>query len=104
MLRNHDTLFVACQEREFNCIVAYVMYERILGTESFFHAYFDANEVGQNACFWKQEALDMIDDKELTRDLENYKKSIETEWEKMQKVMSDYPDLYPEDKTTYELY
>lgn len=52
MLMNHDSIFVACQEREFNCLLAYVIYERIQGAQSFYHPYFEANPVDVSPCMW----------------------------------------------------
>ena len=97
-----DNLFKANEDRDFLVLVVFVLFEMGKGEFSLWGPYFEAVDPGTLACYWPKEVLDMIDDQELTWALNEYKSSMEEQFDLIEKLFKIYPEHFPQEVCGYE--
>lgn len=104
-------LFEEHEEAETLELVVFVMYEQSkgmarseVGERSLWKEYFDVLPKADLIAYWSEEELAELQDAELANEARNYRKCIEAEWLEVQKLLEKYPDIFPREKVTKELF
>ena len=105
IFENHDAMFKANQERDFKILLVFLMFEHQQGAKSFWHPYFEAVDPGELPCYWEENLVKAIDDRELREEMIRYKETMDEDWTQLEKLLKIYsPDHFDMGKCTYELY
>lgn len=92
------------QDRDICTLMVYLIYERLQGEDSFYFPYLDVVESPTPTCFWPTELLERSDHKEFRYGMIEARKKCDVEWAKMDKHIARYPQLFPPEKVSKDLY
>ena len=95
----HPELFGRhASEGEDLMIAVYVLYELQKGAKSFWKPLFDVWPRGADVLWnWEDEELEELQDETLVADCESYYKDCMNHWNRMYKVISQYPEHFKEE-------
>ena len=75
-------------------LIVYIIYERLKGEESFFWPYFNMVEIPLPTCYWPDSLLERSDCKEFRYGMFEARSKCDIEWQKLQQITSQYPELF----------
>jgi hypothetical protein len=95
-------LFLTSKSREQNILLVYLIYERLKGEQSFYHAYFDAVNQFDATYFWDEKVFDTLLNTEFKTAFSLERDQLKEEFETFIKVFQLYPQFFPYvEKITY---
>jgi len=74
------------------------------GDKSFWKPYFDILPDADIPALWSDEELKELQDPEFAREAHDYKEDLLEQWKQTKKVLKKYPEIFPKDKVTKELF
>jgi len=87
IFRNHDSLFLSVKNYETNILFVYLVYERLLGKDSFFHPYFESVSQPDLPYFWDTKTLDLLIPSEFKTNLMIERAKIDEEFDTFCKII-----------------
>jgi hypothetical protein len=87
IFRNHDSLFLSAKNYETNILFVYLVYERLLGKESFFHPFFESVSQPDLPYFWDTKTLDSLLPSEFKTNLMIERAKIDEEFDTFSKII-----------------
>ena len=85
-------------------LVIYIIYEYLQGLDSFWKPYLDLMPDVKFFCHWPKEMVDATQDFHLVTHAEDYQKELRQEWSELDEVLSKYPDVFPPNSVTEQLF
>ena len=80
LLENHEALFVSNWDRDNNIILVYIMYERLQGSESFYHPFFEMVDSLTPTVYWEDAVIAQSDLTFFKERIRDGKKHSEEQW------------------------
>ena len=103
IFRVHPDVFLANEDRDFNVLVVFLMYERSKGPESFWHPYFETVQLVDLPALWEDEDIEKLQDPELVENIKYFKERLGLDWESLKSIIQVYtPQYFSEEKQVYD--
>lgn len=91
----YEEVFSEDDSGDYNVLIVYLVREKLLGQESFFHPFLnlvDEIETGQS---WGEKALKFIEDPMFKDCIEESQLELNSDWESMKDIFEENPKLFP---------
>ena len=91
----HEALFFDEDSGEYNCLIAFLLRERLRGEESFFAPFLNVVSETESALVWDQQTVDFIEEASLRQEVLEAQEEFQREWRQLRQVLEKYPNMFP---------
>lgn len=95
MFEEEDETFGDGETGEYNVLIAFLLFERMKGVDSFFYPFLNLVDEIHTGLIWDKKTIDFIEDPILKEEVKEAQLELNKDWDLMNEVLGKYPKLFP---------